>query len=115
MTHFIKPISEYSLLIPEFFGLFLIGLILAYSTHLSGSLYFSIGVHAGWIYIVKIDKYFVNHFDSHFQEMIGAEKLLNSLSSWVLGLIVLFILKNIIQVCKNNQISKEFKDKSIDY
>ncbi len=104
MTHFIRPITEFNLLIPEFFGLFLIGLILAYSTMLTGNLYFSIGIHSGWVYIVKIDKYFVSHFDSHFQKMIGAEKLLNSLSSWVLGLFVLFMLKFIIRVCLNNPI-----------
>ena len=104
MTHFVRPISEYSQLIPEFFGLFLIGIILAYSTILSGNIYFSIGIHAGWVYIVKINKYFVNHFDSYFQEMIGAEKLLKSLSSWVLVIIVLYILKSIIRVCKNHPI-----------
>jgi membrane protease YdiL (CAAX protease family) len=104
MTHFVRPISEYSQLIPEFFGLFLIGIILAYSTILSGNIYFSIGIHAGWVYIVKINKYFVNHFDSYFQEMIGAEKLLKSLSSWVLVIIVLCILKSIIRVCKNHPI-----------
>ena len=101
-THFVRPISEYSQLIPEFFGLFLIGTILAYSTILSGNIYFSIGIHAGWVYIVKINKYFVNHFDSYFQEMIGAEKLLKSISSWILVFIVLCILKSIIRVCKNH-------------
>jgi membrane protease YdiL (CAAX protease family) len=102
MTHFVRPISEISHLIPEFFGLFLIGVILAYSTILSGSLYFAIGIHSGWVYIVKIDKYFVNHFDSSFQKIIGGEKLLNSLSSWVLALVVLGILKYLIKVCKNS-------------
>ena len=102
MTHFVRPISEVTKLIPEFFGLFLIGIILAYSTILSGNLYFSIGIHAGWVYIVKIDKYFINHFDSIFQEIVGAEKLLTSISSWVLVLIVLGILKATIKACKKN-------------
>jgi uncharacterized protein len=102
MTHFVRQITEISHLIPEFIGLFLIGTILAYSTIHSGSLYFSIGIHAGWVYIVKIDKYFVNHFDSYVQKVIGGEKLLKSLSSWVLALVVLCILKYIIKVCKNS-------------
>ncbi len=105
MTHFIRPMTDFSLLIPEFFGLFLIGLILAYSTMLTGNLYFSIGIHSGWVYIVKIDKYFVSHFDSQIQKIIGAEKLLNSLSSWLLGLFVLIILKFIIRACMNNPLN----------
>jgi membrane protease YdiL (CAAX protease family) len=109
MTHFVRPISGVTKLIPEFFGLFLIGIILAYSTILSDNLYFSIGIHAGWVYIVKIDKYFINHFDSIFQEIVGAEKLLTSISSWVLVLIVLGILKATIKACKKNPRNERVK------
>jgi membrane protease YdiL (CAAX protease family) len=40
-------------LIPGFFNLTLAGIILGLGYHLSGTLYFSIGLHAGWIFWLK--------------------------------------------------------------
>jgi len=99
-THFIRPFSDWLLLVPEFLGLFLIGIILALSRVYSGSLYFSIGIHAGWVYVVKLDKHFVNHFNAHFEKVFGGEKLLSSLSAWILIFIVLFSLKYLIALFK---------------
>ena len=97
-THFIRPVSNWYLLIPEFFGLFLIGTILANAIVHTRSLYFSIGIHAGWVYIVKLDKYFINHFDLTLQKVFGGEKLLSRITSWILILLILYFLKQIIQV-----------------
>lgn len=97
-THFIRPVSNWYLLIPEFFGLFLIGIILANAVVYTRSLYFSIGIHAGWVYIVKLDKYFINHFDLTLQKVFGGEKLLSRITSWILILLILYFLKQIIQV-----------------
>jgi hypothetical protein len=49
---FIEP----RLLIPAFFTLTLAGAILALAYHRSGNLWFSIGLHAGWIFWLKAYK-----------------------------------------------------------
>ena len=95
-THFIRPVSHWSLLIPEFFGLFLIGIVLANSWVYTKTLYLSIGIHAGWVYIVKLDKYFANHFDLNLQKAFGGEKLLKSVYAWILIFLFLFFLKRIV-------------------
>ncbi len=92
-THFIRPVSHFYILIPEFFGLFLIGIILANAYVYTKSLYLSIGIHAGWVYIVKLDKHFVNHFDSVFQKAFGGEKLLKSMTAWIFVLVILLFLR----------------------
>ena len=41
-------------LIPGFFGLTLAGLLLGLAYRRTGNLYFSIGLHAGWVFILKL-------------------------------------------------------------
>lgn len=95
-THFVRPVTNWIHLLPEFFGLFLIGLILANASVYTRSLHFSIGIHAGWVYIVKLDKFFINHFDSQLQRVFGGEKLLKGITAWILILLILTYLKKIV-------------------
>ena len=44
---------EFDVLVPGFFTLTLAGLMLGLAYHRTGSLYFSIGLHAGWIFWLK--------------------------------------------------------------
>jgi len=44
---------EFEVLVPGFFTLTLAGLILGLAYHRTGNLYFSIGLHAGWIFWLK--------------------------------------------------------------
>lgn len=110
ITHFVRPTTHWQVLIPEFFGLFLIGVILTNAFEYSKSLYLSIGIHAGWVYVVKLDKYFINHFDSVLQKTFGGEKLLKSIPAWILILLILFFLKRfvlLIQTKKTKGLSIE--------
>ena len=51
---FVHPLD----LIPGMFGLFLIGVILSYALVRTGNLYLSIGLHAGWIFGLKVIRVF---------------------------------------------------------
>jgi membrane protease YdiL (CAAX protease family) len=103
ITHFVRPVSNWEILVPELIGLFLIGLILANAYVYSKSIYLSIGIHAGWVYIVKLDKYFVNHFDSQLQKTFGGEKLLKSMAAWVLVILILLILKKFVTLLETKK------------
>lgn len=104
-THFIRPVSHFYYLIPEFIGLFLIGVILANAYVYTKSIYLSIGIHAGWVYIVKLDKHFVNHFDSVFQKAFGGEKLLKSMVAWLFVLIILLLLRRYSDFLQRKNVS----------
>jgi membrane protease YdiL (CAAX protease family) len=46
--------TEVDRLVPSFFTLLLAGIILAMAYHYTGTLYFSIGLHAGWVFWLKM-------------------------------------------------------------
>ena len=45
--------AEFRILVPGFFNLLLAGILLGLGYQRTGNLYFSIGVHAGWIFCLK--------------------------------------------------------------
>ena len=46
--------TDFYALVPGFFALTLAGILLALAYQRTGNLYFSIGLHAGWIFVLKI-------------------------------------------------------------
>jgi membrane protease YdiL (CAAX protease family) len=48
-----QPFANLGALFPGFLGLFLIGAVLCFAFERSGTLYLSIGLHAGWIFSLK--------------------------------------------------------------
>lgn len=48
-----KGFGDLEMLVPKFFNLFIVGTILAFAFQRSGNLYFSIGLHAGWIFWLR--------------------------------------------------------------
>ncbi len=59
MINWFTPLSEWQVILPQFFGLFLFGCILSYAFLKSGGLYLPIGIHAGAVAFLKVD---VNFF-----------------------------------------------------
>ena len=48
-----QNLSNFHAMVPGFFNLTLAGILLAWAYHRTGNLYFSIGLHAGWIFWIK--------------------------------------------------------------
>lgn len=53
LGHMFRGFVEFQVLVPGFITLTLAGLILGLAYHRTGNLYFSIGLHAGWIFWLK--------------------------------------------------------------
>lgn len=53
-----EPFLDPLPLLPGIFGLFLIGVILSYALARTGNLYLSIGLHAGWVFGLKVIRVF---------------------------------------------------------
>lgn len=92
-THFIRPISDPMVLIPEFIGLFLVGYSLSLAWIYTRSLYLSIGIHAGWVYVVKMQSFFVDPIPHDMHWVFGGDRLVTGITSWLCMFVFLWFLK----------------------
>jgi hypothetical protein len=53
LVHMFEGIADSHQLVPGFFSLLTAGMILGWAFHSSGTLWFSIGLHAGWVFWLK--------------------------------------------------------------
>jgi len=111
--HFLKPAEEFSLtgldpwagvryladafipfldpaLLPGIFGLFLIGLVLSYAFFRTGSLYLSMGLHAGWIFGLKTIRVYGDFRREDLGWLFGSTdpKLVSGVAVWIVILAV---------------------------
>lgn len=88
-----KPFASMEFVM-EFTGLFLAGLCLAAGYHFSKSLYFSIGMHAGWIIIIKLDGLFVTRTIPEAVTLWGSSNMVGGMVTWgLLGITFVLIAK----------------------
>ncbi len=87
----LKPFSS-----PDFLskciGLFLTGFCLAYGYHRTKSLYFSIGLHAGWVFIIKVDGTMVTRTIQEQRVWWGSSQLVGGVYTWVLLILIAFMI-----------------------
>jgi len=87
----LKPFSS-----PDFLskctGLFLTGFCLAYAYHRTKSLYFSIGLHAGWVFIIKVDGTMVTRTVPEQMLWWGSSQLVGGIYTWLLLIFIVFII-----------------------
>lgn len=111
--HFIKPAEEFSLagidpwagarylagalkpfvdpaLLPGLFGLFLIGIVLSYAFLRTGSLYLSMGLHAGWVFGLKTIRVYGDYRRGDLGWLFGSSepKLVSGVAVWIAILVV---------------------------
>jgi len=86
-----KILSHHPPLIPAFLTLFVAGSILALSYQRTGALYFSIGLHAGWIFWLKSYRFIFHPTGSHPSFWGSGELIDGWLSSLVLAIIFILL------------------------
>lgn len=79
-------------ILPPFVGLSLVGVVLAYAYLWSGSLPFAIGLHAGWVFLAKIDGLLLLE-RTGVQWLYGPQGLLGGAMGWLLLLLMLPLLR----------------------
>jgi membrane protease YdiL (CAAX protease family) len=72
-------------LLPGIFGLFLIGLILSYALARTGNLYLSIGLHAGWVFGLKVIRVFGDFSREDLGWVFGSTdpKIVSGIATWI--------------------------------
>ena len=111
--HFIKPAEEFSLagidpwagarylagafepfldpaLLPGLLGLFLIGMVLSYAFFRTGSLYLSMGLHAGWVFGLKTIRVYGDFRREDLGWLFGSSepKLVSGVAVWIVIVVV---------------------------
>lgn len=78
---FLEPLP----LLPGIFGLFLIGCVLSFAFHRTGSLYLAIGLHAGWVFGLKTLRVFGDFRREHLEWMFGDTdpKIVSGAFTWI--------------------------------
>ncbi len=92
LLQMLRGFVDVQTLIPGFVNLTLVGLILGMAYQLSGSLSFSIGLHAGWIFCSQVYIVMTQPLRGANQWVWGSEKLVDGWSSTIVLLIVLGVL-----------------------
>jgi len=83
MLNWFTPLAQWQLLLPEFFGLFLFGCILSYAFLKSGGLYLPIGIHAGAVFLLKIDVMFFGHKGNFPVWLVGGKNFTDGVLGWI--------------------------------
>ncbi len=87
----VRPLAQPSTLLP-FIGLVLVGVALAYAYLWTDSLPFAIGLHAGWIFLGKIDGFLLRERTS-VQWLYGQQGILAGVLGWAFLLLMLPLLR----------------------
>ena len=99
LIHAFEPFFDPFTLLPGLFGLFLIGLVLSYAYLRTGSLYLSIGLHAGWVFGIKTIRVYGDFARSDLGRLFGSSepKLVSGLMTWLgillVGVVVHFVTR----------------------
>lgn len=92
LIHFLKPFllnkpEDLTLFYTESAGLFLFGTLMSYAFLRTRSLYLSMGLHAGFVFFLKMDGIFVNRLIVDPKWLFGEERLIGGIATWSLFLV----------------------------
>jgi len=96
IAQFFKPIFfEFFNNLPAIIGLFLVGVVLSYAFIKTKSLYLSIGLHTGMVFMMKADGMFLVRVREKLGWLFGDSKLVTGVLVWFLLIFILFVIKRI--------------------
>ena len=106
------PFLEPTEIVPGMIGLLLIGIVLSYAFLRTGTLYLSIGLHAGWIISIKTVRLFGDYRRESLGWLFGSTdpKIVSGVVTWVgiilVGIAVYWITRNRAGLCVLNETTK---------
>ena len=77
LPEMLRGFFEWQTVVPGFFNLTLAGMLLGWAYQRSGRLFFSIGLHAGWIFWLKANAFFTQAVPGSNVWIWGSEKLID--------------------------------------
>ncbi|MCP5007686.1 MAG: CPBP family intramembrane metalloprotease [Planctomycetes bacterium] len=96
ISAFFKPlVFQFVEHIPAMIGLFLTGVVLSYAFIKTKSLYLSIGLHSGWVFMMKTDGIFLVRVRERLVWLFGDSQLVTGILAWFFLLCIFFAIKKI--------------------
>ncbi len=96
IAQFFKPLFfEFLNNLSEIIGLFLLGVVLSYAFVKTKTLYFSIGFHAGCVFMMKADGMFLNRDREKMKWLFGGSELINGVLTWFFLICIFFIIRKV--------------------
>jgi membrane protease YdiL (CAAX protease family) len=106
------PFLEPAEIAPGITGLLLIGIVLSYAFLRTGTLYLSIGLHAGWVISIKTVRVFGDYQTENLGWLFGSSdpKFVSGVATWagilLVALAVHWITRNRSRLCAPNETAK---------
>ena len=96
MAQFFKPLFFHLVKhLPAIIGLFLVGVVLSYAFIRTKSLYLSIGLHSGMVFMMKADGMFLVRIREKLGWLFGDSKLVTGILIWFFLICILMVIKRI--------------------
>ncbi|MEJ2746158.1 MAG: type II CAAX endopeptidase family protein [bacterium] len=92
LAYFFQPLLSPAEVIPGFIGLFLVSIVLAYAYIKTGSLYLSIGLHAGWVFGIKAESLFLDRINAVAPWFFGDGRVVTGVFGWIMLLLMLAVV-----------------------
>lgn len=87
-------IVDFSTAWPTLIGLFLVGAVLSYSCLRTKSLYLAIGLHAGWVFLIKANKlFFDHHAGKNVKWLFGDNYIVTGVLGWIFLMFTLVLIR----------------------
>ncbi|MBM4067031.1 MAG: CPBP family intramembrane metalloprotease [Planctomycetes bacterium] len=102
---FAKLLINFNTSMPTIIGIFLVGVVLSYACLRTNSLYFAIGLHAGWIFLIKTNILLFDHVGTNFRWLFGDSKVVTGVLGWGLLVITLFLVRFVTKALSSETIS----------
>lgn len=92
-------IVGFSAIWPSLIGLFLVGAVLSYACLQTKSLYLAIGLHAGWIFLMKTNKlFFDHHAGKNFEWLFGDHAIVTGVLGWIFLIVTFMLIRFVTKV-----------------
>src|SRR3989339_263897 len=90
---FSNMIVNFTAIMPTMIGLFLVGVVLSCACLRTNSLYFAIGLHAGWVFLIKTNILLFDHVGTNLRWFYGDSKVVTGVLGWGLLIVTLFLVR----------------------
>lgn len=112
LAHFIRPLflnqpEDLSLFYTESIGLFLFGALLSYAVLRTRSLYLAMGLHGGFVLLLKLDGIWVNRLMRSPAWIFGEERLVGGVVTWLVFLVAFPWVKALVHRRRNPAFSRQ--------